>query len=574
MLDRLDPATVSLERAVAGQYVLEKEIGRGGMGIVFLADDVQLERSVAIKTLPVHLAADAQVRSRFLREARTAGALSHPNIVPIYVAAERDGVVYFVMRYIAGESLADRIARLGTVNARDTVVLLKQLASALSHAHAHGVVHRDIKAENVLLEGESLRAMLTDFGIARLAETKALTATGTVLGTVQYMSPEQVNGDTLDGRSDLYSLGVLAYHMLTGSFPFERSSASAILVAHVNANPPRMQDVAPSAPAALCAIVDRLLLKSRDERFADGAAVQRALDAVPAIVEGPVHAIVAAATPVAEAPTVMSSDDAKQVWARAAELQANTGVYTPPPAFTPRDDAGALVTTGYDTMLVRNAAVDAGIDAKYVERALVERASAVPVIIVPGPQMQKKLNRLIGARVKLDYETSIDGELREDGFEEIADEVRRLLGEMVTVSAVGRTLTITTALAATRQGTNMRRLQVNVSSRNGRTTLRGNEDLGQQAMSWFVGLTMGVGFSGGTAVLGAIMGTTHNPLLGFGAMGVTLISAFSTARLMFRRTSRKRDIELREVMQKLVLKAREYVVQPVALPRAISDPPI
>ena len=283
---------------------------------MFLADDVQLERSVAIKTLPLHLAADVQVRSRFLREARTAGALSHPNIVPIYVAAERDGVVYFVMRYIAGESLADRITRLGTISARDTVVLLRQLASALSHAHAHGVVHRDIKAENVLLEGESLRAMLTDFGIARLAESKALTATGTVLGTVQYMSPEQVNGDTLDGRSDLYSLGVLAYHMLTGAFPFERSSASAILVAHVNANPPRMHDVAPSAPAELCAIVDRLLLKSRDERFADGAAVQRALDAVPTIVEGAVHAIVVATAPVAEAPTVMSSDDAQQVWCR------------------------------------------------------------------------------------------------------------------------------------------------------------------------------------------------------------------------------------------------------------------
>ena len=540
---------------------------------MFLADDVQLERSVAIKTLPLHLAADVQVRSRFLREARTAGALSHPNIVPIYVAAERDGVVYFVMRYIAGESLADRITRLGTISARDTVVLLRQLASALSHAHAHGVVHRDIKAENVLLEGESLRAMLTDFGIARLAESKALTATGTVLGTVQYMSPEQVNGDTLDGRSDLYSLGVLAYHMLTGAFPFERSSASAILVAHVNANPPRMQDVAPSAPAALCAIVDRLLLKSRDERFADGAAVQRALDAVPTIVEGAVHAIVVATAPVAEAPTVMSSDDAQQVWARAAELQANTGVSTPPPAFTPRDDAGALVTTGYDTTLVRNAAVDAGIDAKYVDRALAERASTIPALIVPGPQMQKKLNPFIGARVKLDYETSIDGELREDGFEEIADEVRRLLGEMVTVSAVGRTLTITTAMPAARQSDSMRRLQINISSRNGRTILRGHEDLGQRAVGWFVGLTMGFGFSAGTAAMGAVIKATHDPLLAVATLATFLITGYSVARVVFRRTSQKRDAELRDVMQKLVAKAREYVVQPVALPQAISDPP-
>ncbi|MEO7362650.1 MAG: serine/threonine-protein kinase, partial [Gemmatimonadaceae bacterium] len=168
MLDRSDPATQALLRATAGQYSIEREVGRGGMGVVYLGVDEQLERPVAIKTLPPHLAADPKIRGRFLREARTAGALSHPNIVPIYAAAERNGVVYFAMRYINGESLAERLARLGPLSANEVVSLLRQLASALGYAHASGVVHRDIKTENVLLDSETGRAMLTDFGIARV----------------------------------------------------------------------------------------------------------------------------------------------------------------------------------------------------------------------------------------------------------------------------------------------------------------------------------------------------------------------------------------------------------------------
>ena len=574
MLDDTDVAANSLALVVAGQYRLDREVGRGGMGVVYLAIDEQLQRQVAIKTLPPHLAADALVRDRFLREARTAGGLSHQNIVPIYSAAERDGIVYFVMRYIAGESLAERLSKSKTLPVGDVIDILRQLASALAYAHARGIVHRDIKAENVLLDAETGRAMLTDFGIARLAETKPLTATGTVLGTVQYMSPEQVMGDVLDGRSDLYAVGVLAFLMLSGHFPFERNTPSAVLVAHVNSKPPKLCDAAPGVAKELGEIVDRLLAKSPDDRFANGDALRHALDSLPT--DASAMALVPNdAAPLARrtpngTPELLSSTEAQEVWARAAELQANTGLLVPPPEFSRRGEREALVTRGYDATLVRESAIDAGIDGKYVERALAERARSAPVVIESGPQMQRPINPLAGARLKLDYETTIDGELNEIGFEEIADEVRRQLGEMVTVSAVGRTMTVTTAMTATKQGFNARRIQINISSRNGRTHIRANEDLSQMATGWFVGLTMGGGFGGGMAMMGAVIGATQKPLLGLAAMLTWVGVAYGCARHAYARNSRKREAELKSVTEKIAQRAQEFVIVGSDVPKKLG----
>lgn len=603
-LDPNDPATRALLSAITGQYSVEREVGRGGMGIVYLGVDEQLERPVAIKTLPPHLAADPRVRGRFLREARTAGALSHPNIVPIYAAAERNGVVYFAMRYINGESLAERIARVGTLPAGEVVSLLRQLASALAYAHANGVVHRDIKAENVLLDSETGRAMLTDFGIARLAETQSLTATGTVLGTVQYMSPEQVTGEELDGRSDLYSLGVLAFLCLCGRFPFERPTASAIVVAHVTTAPPKICSLAPGVPSALGDIVDRLLAKSPADRYENGSALRAALDAIPADAIGTAVATgssryIARALPVASAgdrgatprmlmplgagepqfnendsvlnspdsEQAMSTADAEQVWARAAQLQANTGMIVPPSSFQLQ---ASTDTVGFNADVVRASAVEAGIDARYVDRAMAERSraaaqmratseNALPVTISNASSTLP--NWFLGASTRIELETAFDGELDEVGFEEVADEIRRGLGEMVTVSAVGRTLTVTSAGGGGGRHSGTRRVQMYLTSRNGRTVIRAYEDLKQSAIATFMGFTMGGGFGFGGALGGALAGSTGTPGLVVVGMGTMVLAGFGIARLIFTRTARGRDHQLRTVLQRVSARAQELIAE-------------
>ena len=593
MLDRNDPATSALLRAVTGQYSIDREVGRGGMGVVYLGVDEQLERPVAIKTLPPHLAIDPKVRGRFLREARTAGALSHPNIVPIYAAAERDGVVYFAMRYINGESLAERITRLGPLPAVEVVSLLKQLASALGYAHANGVVHRDIKAENVLLDSETGRAMLTDFGIARLAESQSLTATGTVLGTVQYMSPEQVTGDALDGRSDLYSLGILAFFALCGRFPFERPNASAIVVAHVTSIPPKVCSLANGVPPHLGDIVDRLLAKAPADRYENGEALRAALDALPA--EGALSVVpTVSAAYISRAPArlmdmvppqrssftvapeslatqtpaeVMSSADAERIYARAAELQANTGLIVPPSSF----ELGKSVssdTVGFDASIVRASAIEAGIDSQYVDRALAERARASVTARATGNHSSpatisetrsQKPSVFLGGRTKIELETAFDGELNDDGFEEVADEIRAALGEMVTISAVGRTLTVTSAGGGGGRNSTPRRVQIYLTSRHGRTTVRAFEDLKQKAAAIFVGSSIAGGFSVGSAMMGIIMGSTRSPALAFAALLGTVAIGFGIGRTLFVRTSRKREMELRDVLQRVVARAQESI---------------
>jgi serine/threonine protein kinase len=273
-----------LTRAVAPAYEIEQEIGRGGMGIVYRARDPRLKRSVAVKLLPPDLAFRADVRSRFLREAETAARLSHPNIVPIYAVDERDGLVYFVMALVEGESVGDRLKRTGAFPVTEARRILREVAEALAYAHARGVVHRDIKPDNLLLDSYSGRAMVTDFGIARAAVEgdSRLTATGTALGTAAYMSPEQCAADReLDGRSDLYSLGAVAYHMLTGQPPFTGGNTPSIMMKQVTERAVPVGQRRAGVPDDLQRIVMRLLEKDPVNRFADGAALVAALDGAP-----------------------------------------------------------------------------------------------------------------------------------------------------------------------------------------------------------------------------------------------------------------------------------------------------
>lgn len=551
MTPAISPEFERLSEVLAQQYRIERELGRGGMGVVLEALDLRLDRRVAIKTLPYHLSDDPEIRERFLREARTAAALSHPNIVPIYHAAEAGGEVFFVMGYVDGGSVAQLVRAKGPLPALLVVSLLKDVAGALEYAHHHGVVHRDIKAENILIDSSTGSARVTDFGIARLAETAPLTATGTVLGTVHYMSPEQVNGEPLDGRSDLYALGVLAFYMLSGRFPFDNEAASAVLVAHVTRRPPSLKSVIPSIPSDVAAIIDKLLSKSPDDRYLAAA------DLIEALRTADVASHSVAPTPTE---AVLSSEEANNVWERAALLQQMTGQHSPPtpPRVTPvrsRAAPAARLTEGYRMNDVLAAAQEAGIDRKYVERALAERDPGVTTtpgasLVKAGAAMLEKPNVWLGARTRLEYEAVVDGELRPSDMGALVDELRRCFGEFGTPGAVGRTITFT-AEPPSVAGSHQRKLQVTITPRNGRTTIRAFEDIRQLAAGIVGGVAGGVGGGVGGAAAGILINATQSPLIGFSAMFAIAGLSYVGARIGVRRYSDKRSRELRESVDRI-----------------------
>ncbi len=270
-----------LNDALGTAYTVEGEIGRGGMGVVYRARDESLKRPVAIKVLPPELAFRTDIRQRFLREAETAARLSHPNIVPIHSVGESNELVYFVMGLIDGESLALRIKRRGRLSIDEARRVMKEVADALSAAHAQGVIHRDVKPDNILLDGTRGRVMVTDFGIAKAlsAEGGTLTEAGVAIGTPAFMSPEQAAGDgEIDGRSDLYSLGVVGYQMLTGELPFQASSVPALLMKQITERPTPVDRKRPEVPVELSQIVMRCLEKDPEDRWPTADAVRRALE--------------------------------------------------------------------------------------------------------------------------------------------------------------------------------------------------------------------------------------------------------------------------------------------------------
>jgi hypothetical protein len=258
------------------------------MGVVYLARDVQLDRDVAIKVLPPLLTRDPAARERFLREARLAAGLSHPHIVPIHRVSEANGFVFFVMSYVEGESLGGRLRTGGPLPPAEAMRVLREVAWALAYAHGRGIVHRDVKPDNILLEAATGRALVTDFGIAQ-GGPDAVPATdpGKVMGTAHFMSPEQAAGEPLDGRSDLYGLGVVGFLAVSGRLPFEESNLPALIVRQASEEPPGVMRVAPGLPLALGEAIDRCLARDPDARFADGEALAAALapaaDARPAL---------------------------------------------------------------------------------------------------------------------------------------------------------------------------------------------------------------------------------------------------------------------------------------------------
>jgi eukaryotic-like serine/threonine-protein kinase len=266
-----DSGTVVDER-----YRLDRKIGSGGMADVWLAEDTELDRQVAIKILHDRFAQDKEFVQRFQREAQSAAGLQHPNVVGIFDRGSFDGTYFIAMEYVEGPSLKDLVR--GGMATQDAINFTRQILNAARFAHRKGIVHRDLKPQNVLIDDEG-RARVADFGIARAGETSDITATGSVMGTAQYISPEQAQGKPTTPRSDIYSIGVILYEALAGRVPFEGESAVAVALKQVSEAPRRPSAINPNVPPALDAVVMRALAKDPDARFKDADAFLRGLDA-------------------------------------------------------------------------------------------------------------------------------------------------------------------------------------------------------------------------------------------------------------------------------------------------------
>ena len=297
-----------IRSALAEDYEIIGELGRGGMAMVLRGRERELDREVAIKVLPTSHAGDAEFVERFQHEARTAAKLEHPNIVPIYRVGRAGPVIYFVMKYLRGGSLSGMLRERGPLEPREIERLLREVGGALEYAGARGVVHRDIKPDNIMLD-ESGRFIVTDFGIAKSASAQRMTATGMSVGTPRYMSPEQARAKELDARSDIYSLGVVAYECLTGNVPFDAPEHFAIMLAHIQQPLPRPHLPTPEHER-IYRIIERMMAKDAEARIQGSGELLGVLDG-----EVSVDRTIALASPTDERPTVRVRDE-RPLWAR------------------------------------------------------------------------------------------------------------------------------------------------------------------------------------------------------------------------------------------------------------------
>ncbi len=283
MAPRLEATELAprLQAAVQGEFVVGKLLGQGGFALVFQAREESLGRDVAIKVLDPNLAFSTEHSERFLTEARLIAALEHPHIVPIYQVEQKGGLFYIVMRFVPGTSLAGMLVKEGKLPPARVASIAREVADALDHAHRHSVIHRDIKPDNILLDASG-HAVVTDFGISRAAQAARLTQEGMVVGTPQYMSPEQAAGEEIDGRSDVYALGIVMFEMLTGQPPFGGKTAAQVLAKHLSQKPAELSQASPETPQVLAGIVARALAKDPGDRYPTARAMAEALAATSA----------------------------------------------------------------------------------------------------------------------------------------------------------------------------------------------------------------------------------------------------------------------------------------------------
>jgi YVTN family beta-propeller protein len=315
--------------SVLGDFRIEGELGRGGMGVVYRATQLSLGRPVALKVIASGLTGEEGFRERFGRESRLAASLDHPNVIPVYAAGEHDGVLYIAMRYVEGTDLRALIRKEARLDPLRAAGVVAQVASALDAAHERGLVHRDVKPANVLVaaRGGGEHVYLTDFGLTkRSASESSLTAAGEWVGTLDYVAPEQVRGDAVDGRADVYALGCVLYEMLTGRVPFPRENDLAKLWAHISDDAPSALDLAPDTPPALAAVAERAMAKDPADRFAEAGMMGRvALAAVPGGADTGARARAAAAAALANAPAAPDAGPTQAARTRRARLSRLAG---------------------------------------------------------------------------------------------------------------------------------------------------------------------------------------------------------------------------------------------------------
>jgi serine/threonine protein kinase len=269
----------AITSVIGAQYRISRLIGEGGMAAVYLAHDTALDRQVAVKVLTGPRALDPRARQRFVREARIAASLAHPNIVPLHAFGAAEDALFYIMGYVEGETLGALLDREGRLSAPRARRIIRDICGALEYAHALGIVHRDLKPDNILIDRATGRAMLSDFGIAKLmVSDEELTRTGAIVGTPHYLSPEQAQSEReLDGRSDIYSLGIIIYRMIAGRLPFESDTAIGLVSQHIHRDPQPLAHARLDAPRDVVDVVARAMAKNRDDRWRSAAELRDAL---------------------------------------------------------------------------------------------------------------------------------------------------------------------------------------------------------------------------------------------------------------------------------------------------------
>ncbi len=498
----------ALSNALEGRYALERVVGRGGMATVYLARDLRYTRPVALKVLHAELSATLGAE-RFQREIQIAARLQHPHILMLIEAGEAAGQLYYVMPYVEGESLRQRLLRDRVLPPAQAAGLVREVASALDYAHQRGVIHRDIKPENILLS--TGHALVADFGVAKAltsATDQAITRTGYPVGTVGYMSPEQAAGlPDLSPRTDVYSLAATTYEMLLGELPGMWPGEEAARANRFVDIAPRHRSALDRLPGALEPVLVRGLLLREAQRYATPGAFAEELTA-------------------ALSPTPrFNTADADQIFARAAELDASR----------PTADAG-LSLGG-----LQRIAGEVGIAREHVAEAARQ--------VARRDSRAVEVNAFLGSPTRRVVERVAGRELTEADLPAVIETLRNNFGNLGQVSRLGRELSWQTVPYS---GGQVRQVFVTVHVETGATRIRLEENLRPMAGAYFGGLMGGLGGGGMGVAIGIGMGVLHSPAAAAGLVFSLIGGSYTLARTLFRRHGQKRSAELEELADRLV----------------------